>query len=206
MHSQYEQIMEVCEEVQEQIGRKILIGVTNGIPLKNQARLERIMRNYHELRFSLETTDADTYRQVRGGDIEVIKDVIRRCVTYVRENNLECRIGVTAVVMKETLPTLETLADFAIDEGLDLFHCQHIIPMADSDVNRRVDSDPQLMALYNTIYDAIEAKMKKNPKVAYFMPQVFDSTEPMSAEDVARISTEAWLKEAEVAPAPEPMN
>jgi len=78
--------------------------------------------------------------------------------------------------------------------------------MADSDVNRRVDSDPQLMALYNTIYEAIEAKMKKNPKVAYFMPQVFDSTEPMSAEDVARISTEAWLKEAEVAPAPEPMN
>ena len=195
MHSRIDAILDICEEISQQMGRKILFGNTNGLPLVNQRKLERVISIYKELRFSVDTLDPVVYKQVRGGDIDTVQSIIKRCVRYKRDCDLECRIGISSVLMKETLPSLEAMADFAITEGLDTLYCQHILPNFDRDVSRRLDSDPTFMAFYNRVYQAIKAKVDGVPSLAFFMPQPFASMDPMTPEDTSNLSVQSWMKE-----------
>jgi len=91
--------------------------ITNGTVLDRNIEL---IKYFDEIAVSLDTTDKEQYKNIRkGGELEKVLSNIKKAILFKKENNLNTKIRINAVITHLNVDEIPKLIQLAIKLGLD---------------------------------------------------------------------------------------
>jgi len=113
--------------------------LTNGTLLNREMAEKLVDAGLSGLWVSVDEFEEEKYKDIqKGSDFNRITENI----TYFNSVKKNCKMGMTTVVMKENLSSLDKVNDFADKYGFDIINISHVIPCAPLDAENCVyDSD-----------------------------------------------------------------